>query len=291
MTLQALPFAGPLAGQLANRSKGGLSLYWLGQAGFLIDSGRHRLLIDPYLSDSLAQKYRDRGPSHERMMPAPIGIDEVPPLDFILCTHHHTDHLDAATLGPLAQRFRQLRLVVPKASLRLAQDKTGLGAERFIGMDAGETVILDDALEVGAVRAAHEDLKQDEQGHHLFLGYGLGLNGIRVFHSGDTIPFAGQVEEVQALAPDLALLPVNGRSPTLAAAGIAGNLTLDEAVELASSCGIPAVLAHHYGLFAFNTLAPETIDAKVAAMTGTTRLLRAETGIEYRLAGPSETTV
>ena len=291
MTLEVLPFAGLLAGKLASRPETGLSLYWLGQAGFLLDSGRHRLLIDPYLSDSLAQKYRDRGPSHERMMPVPIEIDEMPPLDFILCTHHHTDHLDAATLGPLARRFAQLRLVVPRASLKLAQDRTGLDPERFIGMDAGETLILDDAIEVQAVRAAHEDLQRDGQGHHLFLGYGLGVNGIRVFHSGDTIPYAGQVEEVRALAADLALLPVNGRSPALAAAGIAGNFTLDEAVELASSCGICAVLAHHYGLFAFNTLAPETIDARVAAMTGPTRLLRAGTGIEYRLAGPSEMTV
>ena len=291
MALEVVAFAGPLAGKLADRPQAGLSLYWLGQAGFLLDSGRHRLLIDPYLSDSLAQKYRDRGPSHERMMPAPIEIGEMPPLDFILCTHHHTDHLDAATLSPLARRFPQLRLVVPKASLQLAQDRTGLGPERFIGVDAGETLILDDAIEVRAVRAAHEDLQRDQQGHHLFLGYGLRVKGIRIFHSGDTIPFAGQAEEVRALAADLALLPVNGRSPALAAAGIAGNLTLDEAVELASSCDIRAVLAHHYGLFAFNTLAPEMIDAKVAAVMGPTRLLRARTGIEYRLAGPSETTV
>ena len=33
------------------------SLYWLGQAGFVLDIGAHRLLIDPYLSDSLAAKY------------------------------------------------------------------------------------------------------------------------------------------------------------------------------------------------------------------------------------------
>lgn len=286
--LEVLPFAGPLAGQLASRPQAGLSLYWLGQAGFLLDSGRHRLLIDPYLSDSLAQKYRDRGPSHERMMPAPIGIDDLPPLDFILCTHHHTDHLDAATLTPLIRRFPQLRLVVPTASLKLAQERTGLDADRLIGMDAGETLLLDQAIEVRAMRAAHEELQRDERGHHVFLGYALGVSGIRVFHSGDTIPFAGQVEEVQALAADLALLPVNGRSPALAAAGIAGNLTLDEAVELASSCGIDAVLAHHYGMFAFNTLAPERIDAKAAAMTGPTRLLRAGTGIEYRLTGPSK---
>lgn len=288
--LEVLPFAGPLAGQLARRPASGLSFYWLGQAGFFLDSGRHRLLIDPYLSDSLAQKYRDRGPSHERMMPSPIEIEDMPPLDFILCTHHHTDHLDAATLAPLARRFPQLRLVVPRASLKLALDRTGLDAARFIGMDAGETLGLTEGIEVRAVRAAHEALQRDEQGHHVFLGYGLALNGARIFHSGDTIPFAGQADEVRALGPDLALLPVNGRSPELAAAGIAGNLTLDEAIELASACGIDTVLAHHYGMFAFNTLAPEIIDAKVATMTGPTRLLRAGTGIEYRLTGPSETT-
>ncbi len=284
MAFAALPFDGTLAARLAaSRPERGVALYWLGQAGFLIDSGRARLLIDPYLSDALAEKYRNRGFSHERMMPPPITVADLPPIDFVLCTHFHTDHMDGATMAPIARRFPDIRFVVPEASLVVAQEKTGLGPEWFIGMDAGGKLDLHGGISVTAVRAAHEELTRDDGGSHVFLGYGVEMNGVHIFHSGDTIPFEGQQAEIVALKPDIALFPVNGRSQVLRSAGIAGNLTLAEATELASACAIPIVLAHHYGMFAFNTIAPEAIDAKAAAMTGSTRLLRAREGIEYRL--------
>lgn len=284
MGFAALPFSETLAQRLASsRLAQGAALFWLGQAGFLIETSRSRLLIDPYLSDALAEKYRNRGFSHERMMPPPIEIADLPPIDFVLCTHFHTDHMDGATLAPIARRFPAVRFLVPKASLAVAQEKTGLGPDWFVGIDAGEKLDLGKGIEINAVRAAHEDLRRDEEGHHVFLGYGIKVNGVQIFHSGDTIPFEGQREEIKALAPDIALLPVNGRSQTLSSAGIAGNFTLDEAAETASACAIPIVLAHHYGMFAFNTIAPDLIEAKSAAMAGATRLFRAREGIEYRL--------
>ena len=64
--------------------------------------------------------------------------------------------------------------------------------------------------------------------------------------------------------PDLALLPVNGRHDALRKRGIAGNLTLEEAVALTGDCGIPAMVPHHYGMFAFNTADPVQV-AEAAA--------------------------
>jgi L-ascorbate metabolism protein UlaG (beta-lactamase superfamily) len=283
MAFSARPFLGPLVQQLELRPESGVVFYWLGQAGFLIDTGSHRVLIDPYLSDSLAKKYRNRGYSHVRLMAPPIEIAELPPIDYILCTHSHGDHMDGATLAPIARRFPLVRIVAPKASLTTAQEKTGLALEWFIGMDAGMALDLAGGIKILAVRAAHEELMQDKAGNQLFLGYAIEVNGKRIFHSGDTVPFDGQGAEVEALKPDVALLPVNGRSLALGAAGIAGNFTLDEATDLASTCGIAVVLAHHYGMFAFNTVEPELIDAKAGVLTGATELLRAREGIEYRL--------
>lgn len=50
-----------------------LRLRWLGQAGFLIETREVRILIDPYLSDSLAEKYRGKPYPHRRMVPAPAA--------------------------------------------------------------------------------------------------------------------------------------------------------------------------------------------------------------------------
>jgi L-ascorbate metabolism protein UlaG (beta-lactamase superfamily) len=276
-------FADPLARRLAMPRSAHVTLHWLGQAGFIVTTPDYRLIIDPYLSDSLARKYEHNATSHERMMPTPVSLHDLGPIDLVLCTHQHTDHMDAETLKPLARADPKLHFVVPRAALAFACERIGIGEERLIPLDAGDRVEPVPGLIIRALRAAHETLEKDPQGHHRFLGYAIETEGLRIFHSGDTIPFPGQVDDISAIAPHLALLPVNGRSDRLRTAGISGNLTIEEAVELCAACRIPALIAHHYGMFAFNTADPRAIDR--AAASAPLRMLRARLQMEYVL-GP-----
>ncbi|MCU0736214.1 MAG: hypothetical protein MUF20_11985 [Methylotetracoccus sp.] len=84
------------------------------------------------------------------------------------------------------------------------------------------------------------------------------------------------------MAPDLALLPVNGRDAARQAGGIAGNLTPDEAIGLARAACIPAVIGHHFGMFAFNS-ADEVALAHLASETRDLRFVPARTGVLWRL--------
>ncbi|MDB5523945.1 MAG: hypothetical protein JWM58_1708 [Rhizobium sp.] len=279
-TPDAIPFDEPLSEKLAAGPDDGVSLYWLGQAGFVIDAHGRRIVIDPYLSNTLAVKYRSTRHSHQRMAPAPLTLDELGAVDLVLCTHHHTDHMDGETLQKLAERLSALKFVVPAASGELAMQRIGVDAIRLITVDAGEHLDIG-GIQIDVVRAAHETLERDDEGHHKFLGYGLNLGGVRVFHSGDTIPFDGQVEEVRSFAPDVALLPVNGRSKILAEAGFAGNLTLTESISLCERCGVKRMIAHHYGMFAFNTISAAEIDR--AATTAPLDLQRARYQVEFRI--------
>jgi len=199
-------------------------------------------------------------------MPAPISADSLGHVSLVLCTHQHTDHMDGETLEPLCHRLPELRFIVPAAARSVALERTGASPERLILADADEVFeLFGGRLRVRVMRAAHEALEQDDEGHHRFLGYGLEIGGHRIFHSGDTIPFPGQTDEIRAFAPDLMLLPVNGRSEELRRRGIAGNLTSAEAVELTKACDAPAMLAHHFGMFAFNTADPHDIAVAAAA--------------------------
>lgn len=284
-------YAAPLAERLrdpASAARGGeVVLYWLGQAGFVIECDGLRMLIDPYLSDSLAHKYRGTRFPHRRMMAAPLDVHDphaLDRLDLVLCTHRHTDHMDPDTLQPLAQRFPQLRFVVPSATLDEAIKRTGVGPDRLIPLDAGGVVRIADRCVVSALASAHETLEQDALGRHPWLGYVIDVNGVRLYHSGDCIPYPALPEAVAALAPQLALLPVNGRDETRSGNGVPGNFTLDEAVALAKAARVPAMIAHHYGLFDFNTIEPQAIDARIdRERGGALALYRAQTHCAWRV--------
>ena len=255
------------------------SLYWLGQAGFWIDTGAHLLLIDPYLSDSLARKYAGKAHPHTRMMPPPVSVAELPRPDMVLITHAHTDHMDPDTLGPLYHRFPDLPFVVPAAVEGIARDRIGQGADlRPVAAQDRLTPLPGLTMEVFA--AAHETRQRDAEGRDRFLGYGLAVPAFRLYHSGDSIPFAELDAQVQAFAPDVALLPVNGRDAARAAAGIPGNFTLEEAQHLARECAF--LVPHHFGMFDFNTLDTARIDAAAARSTHP-RIIRPVAGSHLRI--------
>jgi L-ascorbate metabolism protein UlaG (beta-lactamase superfamily) len=279
-----------LAAPQAAAGPGELVLYWLGQAGFILDLDGCRVLLDPYLSDSLARKYRGTRFPHTRQMAAPITPEQLDRLDLVLCTHRHTDHMDPDTLQALAARFPQLRFVVPAASIDEARKRCGVGDERLIAVNAGDSIHPLPGMRVRPLPSAHETLQTNADGQHEWLGYVIDVAGLRLFHSGDCIPYAGQAAIVGALAPQVALLPVNGRDLERSGNGVPGNFTLDEAITLCRDAAIPVMVAHHYGMFDFNTVAPQVIDDRAAAQDdGRFALHRATTGWAMRLKAGSVT--
>ncbi|YBV94935.1 MBL fold metallo-hydrolase (plasmid) [Phyllobacteriaceae bacterium JZ32] len=281
--LRERPFGGALAGALAGRPGSNPTLYWLGQAGFVVDIAGRRLVIDPYLSDFLASKYRGTRYPHQRVMPPPIEPAELIGVDYVLCTHAHTDHMDPGTLPALFAANPAATLIAPRAVRAAALERSGLPESRIRFVDAGEALDLGDDLRVIPTRAAHETIERDMHGNHRFLGFLIKGPDVTLWHSGDTIPFDGQVEEVSPHRPDIALLPVNGRRPELSSQGVPGNLTLSEAVELTRAIGASSMIAHHYGLFDFNTIEPELIDS-MAQSANDINLCRARQAIAFEWA-------
>ena len=222
-------------------------------------------MIDPYLSDSLAEKYRGSVYPHTRMMPPPVDAGQLDDLRLVLCTHRHTDHMDPGTLPILAERNPRCAFVVPRAE-RDAALKAGLPEARMLLLNAGESVQPLDGLTIAAVPAAHEDLRINEWGEHHFLGYVLKLGELTLYHSGDCIPFDGLVEHVRPHGPRVALLPVNGRDELRRSRGVPGNFTFAEAAALAVELGVELVIPHHFGLFDFNTADPAELAKQARAL-------------------------
>lgn len=257
-----------------------IALTWLGQAGFALRHAGATLLIDPYLTDTLAAKYAGTPFPHTRLHAPPVDPAQLRDVAAVLHTHAHTDHLDPGTVAALL-RHNTPWFVAPRARRAVALERN-VPAARLVAVDAGETVEVGDAA-VTAVPAAHEELTLDDDGAHVFLGYVIELDGLRIYHSGDCVPYPGQAELVAGLGVDVALLPVNGRDAHRLANGVPGNFTVDEAVRLCHDAGVPALVCHHFGLFDFNTVDPTALTERLGAIAGALRWSVPAVGATYEL--------
>jgi L-ascorbate metabolism protein UlaG (beta-lactamase superfamily) len=259
-----------------------LSLWWLGQAGFYFKFKNYSILIDPYLSDSLAQKYKGKEFSHIRMMSTPVHPEQIQQLDFVFCTHGHSDHMDPLTLSVLARNNPICKFIVPKAEKATAIEK-GVPDNQLITVNAGDSIVLNADIKLEVVPSAHEDLRKNGKSEFYYLGYILSFGIYTVYHSGDCVPYPGLSEKLETFKIDVALLPVNGRDKYRKDRGVPGNFTFEEAVELCTRSNIHNLIAHHFGMFSFNTVDVETLREKHREISDSLNLIIPEMHFRYEI--------
>ena len=104
--------------------------------------------------------------------------------------------------------------------------------------------------------SAHNELEQDAEGRHLYLGYIVQCGPWQIYHSGDTLLYPGLAEKLRRFRVDIALLPINGNRPERR---VAGNLDGRESAALAKEINAGVVIPHHYEMFEFNTADPQDL--------------------------------
>ena len=224
-------------------------LWWLGQSGYLLQWHVQRVVIDPYLSDSLTKKYADTGKPHIRMSERVIDPALFKDISVVTSSHNHTDHLDAETLVPILRNNPGAKLLIPEANRQFVTDRLKCDYQFPVGVSDGQSVTIGEFTFHG-ILAKHNEIERDGNGNSRFLGYVISFGDCRIYHSGDTLWFDGMPETLQRFRPDIAILPINGNDP---ARQVAGNLDCREAATLGKSINARLVIPCHYDMFTFNT--------------------------------------
>src|SRR6266498_2801128 len=112
------------------------------------------------------------------------------------------------------------------------------------------TLSLHDALPILA--DAYSFGRELSGGLYRYLGFVVEAEGLRIYHAGDTLADEELQDRLARLAPDVALLPVNGRDHYREAQNIVGNMGPREAVSFATTVGAGLLVPMHYDMFPIN---------------------------------------
>jgi L-ascorbate metabolism protein UlaG (beta-lactamase superfamily) len=214
-------------------------LWWLGHSGFVVRWRGTTLLLDPNLDlwCTIARR---------RLLPVP-DPRAIGPVDAVLISHAHYDHLDLPTIASLEG---SPRIVLPAGAERWLDDAIATAP-----VEVGDRLRVG-ALEVIAVPAAHNGNRLHPFTSRVHaLGYVVRASGEAIYFAGDT-GFANDFEDIRRrYHPRLAILPIGAWSPRVVMRHY--HLSPEDAVAIAARVGARVVVPCHFGTF---TLALDRAD-------------------------------
>ncbi|WP_291636355.1 MBL fold metallo-hydrolase [Clostridium sp.] len=226
--------------------KGNSAFWWLGQMGYIVKLGEVVIYLDAFLSD-----YPGRN------IPPLIKAEEVINADLIFGSHDHLDHIDRGAWHQISLSSPKAKFVVPKLLIKKLSEDLNIQEDRFIGIDDGTSVVAG-GLKITGIAAAHEFLDQDAvTGSYPYLGFIIEGSGCGLYHSGDTCIYEGLHSKLKKWNRlDVMFIPINGRDAKKYRANIIGNMTYQEAVDLAGDVKPGLVVPGHYDMFSNNSEDP-----------------------------------
>jgi N-acyl-phosphatidylethanolamine-hydrolysing phospholipase D len=220
------------------------TITWIGHSTFLVQLDGVNILTDPHFGPRTSP-VSFAGP--RRLVPPGVRFEDLPPIDAVVISHDHYDHLDAATVERLA-RDHHPRFFVP------------LGIKAWLGARG-----IDDAMELDWWRSAtfrgitftctpaqHSSGRGlGDQNKRLWGSWVIAGGTKRMFFAGDTGYYPGLLEIGRRLGPfGVAALPIGGYSDYRV--HHPNHLNPEEAVQLFEGLGATLMVPMHWGTFDLN---------------------------------------
>lgn len=218
----------------------GWHVVWLGHASFLIQGAGLSLLVDPVFSSHCAPF---KLPSFRRLIDPPCAVADLPPIDAVLLTHSHYDHLDLPTLRLLGH---QTPLLVPEGHASWLK-RTGFSETVELPWFASHT--LAPGVTVTATPAQHFTARSPwdrDQSH--WCGWLIEGAGCSLLHTGDSGYSAGFREIGERFGPiDFGMIPIGAYQPRHIMRPM--HMNPDEAAQAFLDTRCRRAVAMHWGTF------------------------------------------
>ncbi|HKG91524.1 MAG TPA: MBL fold metallo-hydrolase [Gemmatimonadaceae bacterium] len=206
-------FATPRAGA------GSVGATWVGHSSFVLQLGGLNVLTDPMWGER-ASPLAVAGP--KRRVPPAVDFDALPPVDVVVLSHDHYDHLDDATVRRLAARYPDARWLAP---LGVGAWLAGRGVRAVEEHDWWGSTMLRPARAAGGEAHGHLLITCVPAQHFsgrsmvgrnrtLWCGWVLRAGARAVYFAGDTGRHPEFAEVARRCGPfDLALMPIGAYEP------------------------------------------------------------------------------
>ncbi len=237
---------------------GAMRLTWIGHATMLLQFNGLNVLIDPILSER-ASPVSFTGP--KRIVSAVLPQGGLPPIDVVLISHNHYDHLDEPTVrGLLRQPSGQPLFIVPLGIDRWLKE---VGAQRTQALDWWDAIEVSGAS-IHLTPAQHWSTRSLwDRNRTLWGGFVVRRDGFSFYYSGDTgysAPLFQQIAE-RFGGFDLAALPVGAYAPRWFMRE--QHIDPTEAVQVLQDVKARQAIGVHWGTF---ELADESLDEPLRAV-------------------------
>ncbi|MDB4302930.1 MBL fold metallo-hydrolase [bacterium] len=213
---------------------------WLGHASFLIKTSGVTILTDPFLS-KFASPVSWAGP--KRFVDLPIPINKLPPIDIVIVSHNHYDHLDDKTIRKLENK-NSINVVVP---LGLKSFFIERGYSKVTELDWGQSVSVE-GIEITAESAVHDSARStSDRNKTLWASWVIESSQKRILFIGDT----AYSETIFNLVGnkydsfDFAILPIGAYEPRELL--WMSHITPEEAVSIGIDVRAKTLIASHWG--------------------------------------------
>jgi L-ascorbate metabolism protein UlaG (beta-lactamase superfamily) len=218
------------------------NVMWIGHSSVMVNHSNLTVLTDPQFSD-YASPFSFMGP--RRATPPPFKISELPPLDVVVISHNHYDHLDEHSIRQISKYQPNVKFLVPLGLKKLLIE---WGATDVTELDWWQSVIIKGATFQPTPVQHWSKRSAFDRNKTLWAGWFTQWQDFSFYFAGDT-GYSDDFKDVSKRLgrPDLAAIPIGAYEPRKFMKS--SHINPEEAVKVFEDLDAKYAIAVHWGTF------------------------------------------